>query len=83
MLRTLEGHTGWVKAVAVSPGGRWIVSGSDDNTLKIWQMESGVLPHTLKADVPFLCLAFAPSGDRMIAGDTLGGVHILKRVRYP
>jgi WD40 repeat protein len=29
LLRSLEGHTAWVNAVAVSPDGRFIVSGSE------------------------------------------------------
>ena len=33
-IRTLEGHTDWVRAVAVTPDGRRAVSGSDDRTLR-------------------------------------------------
>jgi WD40 repeat protein len=40
-LRSLEGHTHWVLAVAVSPDGRTIVSGSDDRTVKVWEAEAG------------------------------------------
>jgi hypothetical protein len=40
-LRTLRGHTGWVLSVAYSPDGRSIASGSYDNTLKIWDAETG------------------------------------------
>jgi len=38
-LRTLEGHAGAVNAVAVTPGGRRVVSASDDQTLKVWELE--------------------------------------------
>ena len=31
---TLEGHTNWVRSVAISPDGKTIVSGSDDQTLR-------------------------------------------------
>ncbi len=31
--RTLEGHTNWVRSVAVTPNGRQIVSGSSDKTV--------------------------------------------------
>ncbi|MGB8735615.1 MAG: caspase family protein [Rhodomicrobium sp.] len=35
------GHTGRVTSVAFSPDGRLALSGSDDNTLKLWDVESG------------------------------------------
>lgn len=41
LLRTLEGHRGWlysVSSVAISPDGQTLVSGSHDQTIKIWRM---------------------------------------------
>ena len=32
----LQGHTDWVTAVAFSPDGMCIVSGSQDNTVRLW-----------------------------------------------
>jgi WD40 repeat protein len=40
-LRTLRGHEGWVRICAWSPDGRWIVSGSRDGTLRLWDAETG------------------------------------------
>ena len=37
----LEGHSGAVVAVAFSPDGRRIVSGSRDHTLRLWNAETG------------------------------------------
>jgi WD40 repeat protein len=34
----LLGHTGEIKAVAVSADGRWAVSGASDQTLKLWSL---------------------------------------------
>ena len=31
---TLEGHSDWVKSVAISADGKTIVSGSDDKTIR-------------------------------------------------
>jgi WD40 repeat protein len=39
--RTLEGHTGWVTAVAFSPDGKRLASGSWDQTVKLWEVSSG------------------------------------------
>ena len=38
-----------VKAVAVTPDGRRAVSGSDDRTLKVWDLEQGALLATWRA----------------------------------
>ena len=31
-----DAHSDWVQSVAFSPDGKTIVSGSDDQTLKVW-----------------------------------------------
>ena len=37
---TLTEHTGWVNAVAFSPDGNTLISGGDDETLRIWDVTS-------------------------------------------
>jgi WD40 repeat protein len=39
--RTLKGHSGWVTAVAFSPDGRRLASGSWDRTVKFWDVSTG------------------------------------------
>ena len=46
-LRTLSGHGDWVRAVSLTADGRRAVSGSDDGTLKVWDVESGQELRTL------------------------------------
>jgi WD40 repeat protein len=38
--QTLNGHSGWVHAAGFSPNHRYLVSGSWDNTLRVWDRES-------------------------------------------
>jgi len=40
-VHTLRGHTGAVYAVAISRDGKRIVSGSEDNLVKIWDATTG------------------------------------------
>ncbi|NIM15629.1 MAG: hypothetical protein GTO45_26920 [Candidatus Aminicenantes bacterium] len=40
-MRTFKGHEGRVWSVCFSPGGTFILSGSSDHTLKIWDIETG------------------------------------------
>ncbi|KIK44825.1 hypothetical protein CY34DRAFT_802291 [Suillus luteus UH-Slu-Lm8-n1] len=42
-LRTFGGHKGSVEAVAVFPDRRRMVTGSRDKTLRLWDLETGVL----------------------------------------
>jgi WD40 repeat protein len=40
-LPPFEGHTDYVKSVAFSPDGTCIISGSNDNTIRLWDVHSG------------------------------------------
>ena len=38
----LKGHSGWVYSVVFSPDGSRVVSGSEDNTVRIWNISTGI-----------------------------------------
>jgi WD40 repeat protein len=68
-LRSLEGHTHWVLAVAVSPDGRTIVSGSRDNTLKVWDAHDGRLLRSLAGHTAWVnAVALSPDGRTIVSG---------------
>ena len=67
-VRTLEGHTGTVWSVAFSPDGKWIVSGSDDLTVRVWKAQDGSLVQTFKGHTDELqSAAFSPDGKQIVA----------------
>jgi len=39
LVRSFRGHTGVVTSIAFSPDGRWLVSGSRDHTVKVWDLK--------------------------------------------
>jgi len=51
LLRTLEGHTSWVRAVAVTNDGSRAISASNDRTLKVWDLETGEHIRTLEGHI--------------------------------
>jgi WD40 repeat protein len=69
LLRTLLGHTSWVNAVAVTPDGEHVISGSADSTLKVWEVESGREVRTLEGHTSaVLAVAVTPDGRHIISG---------------
>ena len=58
-----------VMAVAVTPDGRRAVSGSDDRTLKVWDLEQGALLATLEGHGDWVrAVAVTPDGRRAVSG---------------
>lgn len=50
VIQKLEGHTNDLNSIAFSPDGQYIVTGSDDFSIKIWNSETGNIVRTIKAD---------------------------------
>ena len=76
-LRTLAGHSDYVRGVAVTADGRRAVSASDDNTLKVWDLESGTVIARFMCDAAATCCAFA-GADGIFGGDRGGRLFWLR-----
>lgn len=73
----LHGHADGVSAVAFGPDGSWLVSGSPDRTVGLWDTATGGLVR-LPARFPFKveCIAVDPLGSTVAAG----GLHSTVRL---
>ncbi|KIM46585.1 hypothetical protein M413DRAFT_421887, partial [Hebeloma cylindrosporum] len=78
----LQGHTDIVTAIAFSPDGKHIISGSQDKTLRIWDAETGNavgLPLEGHDEIVWQ-VAFSPDGKHIIrwiiAGQSDGAIYI-------
>ena len=73
----LQGHTSTVSGCAIGPEGDWIVSASDDKTLKIWDAQTGTCCATLHVAGALYACAFCPDGEHIVAvGEK--GVYFLR-----
>jgi len=57
------GHTGRVVSVVLEPRGQFMASGSDDCTVKLWEVETGRCLRTWKLDDPVADLKWNPNTD--------------------
>lgn len=66
---TIQGHGAWVTSVAFSPDGRWLASGSDDTTIKLWDTMAGTLHKTFRGHSRFVTsVAFSPDSKFVASG---------------
>ncbi|MBK8274760.1 MAG: TIR domain-containing protein [Nitrospira sp.] len=80
LVRTLGGHSDWVRSCAIDVTGQWIVSGADDQTLKVWDRHTGECLRTLKghSDEVRSC-AIDPIGQWIVSGSSDGTLKIWDR----
>jgi WD40 repeat protein len=70
-------HDKEIYSLAVSPDGKWLFSGSGDNTIKIWSLPEGALIKTLKGHSDSVrSLAVSSDGKQLFSGSWDGAIKI-------
>ncbi|MHB8628648.1 MAG: nSTAND1 domain-containing NTPase [Aggregatilineales bacterium] len=68
-IRQLSGHTDSVTSVAVSPDGQYVLSGSNDGTARLWDLQTGAQIRVLSGHSGHvLGVAFSPDGKTALTG---------------
>lgn len=42
-LSTIQAHTKWIRTLAMTPDGKILLTGAEDNLVKLWQIESNLV----------------------------------------
>jgi WD40 repeat protein len=75
LLRRFSEHTGWVNSAAISPDGRWLVSGTQSGQALLWEIDRETSPRTLVSGWwGKVCVAFSPDGQTVAIGGRDGSV---------
>jgi WD40 repeat protein len=62
----------------MSGDGRHIVSGSDDGTVAVWDLQTGARLASLALDGAIECLTWHPADRVLVLGDVIGNLYCLE-----
>ena len=75
-IKKFEGHTGPVSGVALSADASQLVSGSEDKSLRIWNVESGAIVRQIDTPSPIHDLAVTLDGKQVISAHDDGIIRV-------
>ena len=74
--KSFNAHRGIVWMVEYHPTRPIVVTSGDDSTIKLWNAETFELIKEWNATSAVRSVAFSPNGDRIVAGDREGVIHV-------
>ncbi len=78
ILKTFTGHVGDIHSLAISPDGKYFLSGSGDNTLKLWDMNTRKLEKTFTHHTnDILSIAITLDGKYILVGSGDKSIKLL------
>ncbi|KAJ7143935.1 WD40-repeat-containing domain protein [Mycena epipterygia] len=77
MERELTGHSNRVRCVAFAQDGTRLASGSDDKTIRVWNVSTGEKERTFSGHSAWVrSVIFSPNGSRIASGSDDGTIRI-------
>ncbi len=73
-----RGHERWIHSAAFSPDGKWLATGSEDQTAKVWDIAAGEMLWKHQALTPITAVAWSADSQQLLVGDWRGGVRVLQ-----
>lgn len=69
----VDAHSDWISAIAFSPDGKLIASGSFDNTLRLWDLQGNPVSAPLVGHSDWITsVVFSPNGTCILSGSSDG-----------
>jgi len=75
-LLVFEGHTGNISGVAFHCEGKWMVTSSEDGTVKIWETRSGAIQRSYNHGCPANDVVIHPNQGEIISCDRNGSIRV-------
>lgn len=69
-------HTGGINSIAYSPDGRYIASGSDDESVRIWDVETGHSEVFTGHTSEVRSVAFSPDSSYIVSSDGFNEIRV-------
>jgi WD40 repeat protein len=79
----LKGHTSYVTSVVFNHDGTKIVSGSRDNTIRVWNVDTGECISTLKCHTrDVFSVRFNHDGTKIVSGSDDETIKVWEMVKF-
>lgn len=71
-----DGHAGNVTALGFQRDGKWMFSGSEDGTLRLWDLRAPGCQREYASRAPVNAVALHPNQGELISGDAAGNIRV-------
>ena len=75
-LSSYDGHTNNITAVGFQKDGKWMFTGSEDGTIKIWDMRAPGCQREYESGSPLNAVMLHPNQGELISGDRDGNIRV-------
>ncbi|MEY4934392.1 MAG: hypothetical protein RIS64_751 [Bacteroidota bacterium] len=83
-LADFKGHTEVLTSMAYSPDGRFLLTGAQDKSLKLWSITTGTIMRTIANahDTYVYAVAYSPDGKKIASGGYDGSIKVWDAMNY-